>query len=73
MYPEFMIAPMREELTQLGVRELRDAAAVDAALTGTEGTVMVVVNSVCGCAAVRPVGRVPAWPLPSDTPCNRTS
>ena len=53
MYPEFMIAPMREELTRLGVRELRDAAAVDAALTGTEGTVMVVVNSVCGCAAGR--------------------
>ncbi len=51
MYPEFMIAPMREELTRFGVRELRTAAAVDDALTKTEGTVMVVVNSVCGCAA----------------------
>ncbi len=51
MYPEFMIAPMREELTRFGVRELRTAAEVDDALTQTPGTVMVVVNSVCGCAA----------------------
>ena len=46
-----MIAPMREELTRFGVRELRTAAEVDDALTQTPGTVMVVVNSVCGCAA----------------------
>jgi len=51
MYPEFLIGPMREELTRLGVRELRTAADVDAAVTRTPGTVMVVVNSVCGCAA----------------------
>ena len=51
MYPEFMIAPMREELTRFGVRELRTAGEVDDALTKTFGTVMVVVNSVCGCAA----------------------
>ena len=51
MYPEFMIAPMREELTRFGVRELRTAAEVDEALTRTPGTTMVVVNSVCGCAA----------------------
>ena len=51
MYPEFMIAPMREELTRFGVRELRTAEEVDDALTKTSGTVMVVVNSVCGCAA----------------------
>ena len=51
MYPEFMIAPMREELTRFGVRELRSAAEVDDALAKTSGTVMVVVNSVCGCAA----------------------
>ena len=42
---------MREELTRLGVTELRSAAEVDKALTATPGTVMVVVNSVCGCAA----------------------
>ena len=53
MYPEFFIAPMREELTRLGVRELRTADAVDDAVTGTAGTLMVVVNSVCGCAAGR--------------------
>ncbi len=51
MYPEFLIAPMREELTRLGVRELRTAADVDHAITKSRGTVMVVVNSVCGCAA----------------------
>ena len=51
MYPEFMIAPMREELTRFGVRELRTAADVDQALARTPGTTMVVVNSVCGCAA----------------------
>jgi len=50
-YPEFFVAPMRAELTQLGVEELRTADAVDRAVTGTTGTLMIVVNSVCGCAA----------------------
>ena len=50
MYPEFFIAPMRDELTRLGVIELRTADQVDNTLS-KEGTVMVVVNSVCGCAA----------------------
>ena len=50
-YPEIMIRPMREELTRLGVEELRTEADVDRALQSTEGTVMVVVNSICGCAA----------------------
>ena len=58
-YPEFFVAPMRQELTNIGVRELRTAADVDAVL-GRQNTqpgdqqgptVMVVVNSVCGCAA----------------------
>ena len=49
-YPEQFIAPMRAELTQLGARELRTPEAVDEAVRST-GTVMVVVNSVCGCAA----------------------
>jgi len=60
MYPEPMIAPFREELTRFGIAEARTADAVDAAVTAP-GTVMVVVNSVCGCAAgkMRPaVGRV---------------
>ncbi len=49
-YPEYLIAPMRQELTELGVKELRTAAAVDEAVK-SPGTVMLVVNSVCGCAA----------------------
>ena len=51
MYPEFFVAPMRDELTRLGVVEWRTAGEVDRGVTQTEGTVMVVVNSVCGCAA----------------------
>lgn len=49
-YPEFLIAPMRDELTRLGVTELRTAADVDAAASA-QGTTMIIVNSVCGCAA----------------------
>ena len=49
-YPEPFIAPMRAELTQLGVTELRTPEQVDDAVR-SEGTVMIVVNSVCGCAA----------------------
>lgn len=50
-YPEIMIRPMREELTRLGVEELKTAGEVDNALSDSKGTVMVVVNSICGCAA----------------------
>jgi len=50
-YHEMMVKPMREEVTRLGVTELRTVADVDAALAPGEGTVMVFVNSVCGCAA----------------------
>lgn len=50
-YPEFFVAPMREELTRFGVEELRTPEAVDAAVQTTPGTLMVVVNSICGCAA----------------------
>jgi putative YphP/YqiW family bacilliredoxin len=50
-YPEIMIRPMREELTRLGADELRTAEAVDEAVLNTKGTLMVVVNSICGCAA----------------------
>ena len=51
MYPEPLVAPMRQELTRLGVEELRSAADVDAKLKNASGTALVVVNSVCGCAA----------------------
>jgi len=49
-YPEPFIAPMRAELTNVGVQELRTPDAVDTALQA-KGTVMIVVNSMCGCAA----------------------
>lgn len=51
MYDERFVTPMRQELTQLGVEELRTAAEVDVKLKGQPGTALVVVNSVCGCAA----------------------
>src|ERR1700741_3067072 len=61
MYPEYLVAPMREELTRVGFEELKDADAVKSAI-GSEGTVFVMVNSVCGCAAAnaRPAARMAA-------------
>jgi putative YphP/YqiW family bacilliredoxin len=53
MYPEIMTVPMREELTRLGVQELKTAAEVDRVLSDQRGTAMVIVNSICGCAAGR--------------------
>lgn len=50
-YPDMMTRPMREELTRLGVQELKTPAEVDAVLGQGEGTTLVFVNSVCGCAA----------------------
>jgi putative YphP/YqiW family bacilliredoxin len=53
MYPEEFVQPMREELTRIGFQQLRTPAEVDALLTKSGGTVLVVVNSICGCAAGR--------------------
>jgi putative YphP/YqiW family bacilliredoxin len=50
MYPELMVIPMREELVRAGINETRTADDVDAALK-QPGTTMLVVNSICGCAA----------------------
>ena len=50
-YPEYLIAPMRGEMTEMGARELRTASAVDDVVKNSSGVVMMVVNSVCGCAA----------------------
>jgi putative YphP/YqiW family bacilliredoxin len=60
MYPDIMVIPMREELTRLGVQELRTPEDVDRAIANQPGTSMVVVNSICGCAAgrMRPAVRV---------------
>jgi putative YphP/YqiW family bacilliredoxin len=52
MYPEGMVAPMRQELIQAGIEEARTADAVENAIQ-QKGTLMVVVNSICGCAAGR--------------------
>ena len=52
-YSEILIAPMREDLTRLGFEELRTPEAVDETVQNSKGTLMVVVNSVCGCAAGR--------------------
>ncbi|MBS1530930.1 MAG: BrxA/BrxB family bacilliredoxin [Bacteroidetes bacterium] len=59
MYPEYLVAPMREELTRVGFEELKDAESVTKAIE-SEGTVFVMVNSVCGCAAgmARPAARM---------------
>ena len=51
MYDEMLVEPMRRELTRLGIEETRTAEEVDAVLGEKKGTVLVVVNSVCGCAA----------------------
>lgn len=58
MYPEMMVMPMREELTRLGIKETRTPDEVDNAVK-QPGTTMVVVNSICGCAAgkMRPAVR----------------
>jgi putative YphP/YqiW family bacilliredoxin len=60
MYPEIMVIPMREELTRMGVQELRTGEEVDRAILNQPGTTMVVVNSICGCAAgrMRPAVRI---------------
>lgn len=51
MYPPELVQPMKEDLTSVGFEELNNAADVDQILNGDNGSVLVVVNSVCGCAA----------------------
>ena len=53
MYPEILVVPMREELSRLGIQELRTAEEVDRAIVNQPGTTLVEVNSICGCAAGR--------------------
>ena len=50
-YPEYLIAPMRGEMTDMGAQELRTPQAVDETVKNSKGVLMMVVNSVCGCAA----------------------
>src|SRR5438094_871626 len=68
-YPEMLIKPMREDLTRFGVEETRTPEEVDNVIRNTPGTVMVVVNSICGCAAglARPaIGKALAHPAVPD-------
>ena len=62
MYDPVMVQPMREELTEVGFKELKTAEEVDGALQNLKGTALVFVNSVCGCAAggARPALRIAA-------------
>lgn len=66
MYPEPLVAPMRAELTQIGFKEFRTAEEVDSHLKNHKGTTLLVINSVCGCAAgaARPGVR---WALENST------
>ncbi len=59
MYPEYLVAPMRQDLTDVGFEDLKTAEEVEQAIK-SEGTVFVVINSVCGCAAAnaRPAAKV---------------
>lgn len=61
MYPEYLVAPMRTDLTVAGFEELKNAEEVENAIS-SEGTTFVVVNSVCGCAAAnaRPAAKIAA-------------
>lgn len=60
MYPAELVAPMREDLTQVGFNELTTPEQVDKAINETKGTTLVVINSVCGCAAAnaRPAAKL---------------
>jgi putative YphP/YqiW family bacilliredoxin len=60
MYDERFVTPMRQELTQIGFKELRTPEEVDKTLQNAKGTALVVVNSVCGCSArmARPAVRI---------------
>lgn len=59
-YPEYICSPMREELTSIGFQELKSPEQVDSAIPQSKGTMLLVVNSVCGCAAgaARPAVRM---------------
>jgi len=62
MYPPELVAPMKEDLTSAGYKELVSATEVDEALNGQSGTALVIINSVCGCAAsnARPAAKMAA-------------
>ena len=73
MYPTELVAPMKEELTSVGFQDLTTAADVDAALSNNDETVLVMVNSVCGCAAANARPAVTMASKHSKTPSKLTT
>ena len=73
MYPAEMVAPMKAELTSVGFNELTTAADVDVALSNTDDSVLVMVNSVCGCAAANARPAVIMASKHSKTPTKLTT
>lgn len=73
MYPPELVAPMKEELTSVGFQELTTAVEVDAALSNNDETVLVMVNSVCGCAAANARPAVTMASKHSKTPSKLTT
>ncbi len=73
MYPAEMVAPMKEELTSVGFKELKTADEVDSALAKENGTVLLMVNSVCGCAAANARPAVTMASNHSKTPSKMTT
>ena len=73
MYPAELVAPMKEELTSVGFQDLTNASDVDAALSNTDETVLVMVNSVCGCAAANARPAVKMASKHSKVPSNLTT
>lgn len=73
MYPEELVSPMREDLTSVGVQEMKTATEVDQVLSAKEGTTLVIVNSVCGCAAANARPAVKLAMQHSKTPAKFTT
>jgi len=73
MYPAELVAPMKQELTSVGFQELQTANEVDQALSKENGTVLLMVNSVCGCAAANARPAVTMASKHSKTPAKLTT
>lgn len=74
-YPEMLVAPMRQDLVQLGFQQLQSASEVDEALGNTQESTLLVVNSVCGCAAgaLRPAVALSLTDASSPRPARLTT
>ena len=68
MYPEQLVAPMRTDLTSAGFTELKTPEEVDTQLKNSQGTTLLVINSVCGCAAGAVLGLLCGGPALASAP-----